>query len=189
MFFRSKTGLCLAIVLTAAVPFFALSSYAQDSNAPKRGRKYKAPPETSHIEVTVVKDTNGKPLLNAQVVFHSAKDGLDEGNLEVKTNEQGKAVIDVIPTGSNVAIQVIADGFTTYAKDYVVAEADRSIEVRMLKPGAQVSTYTDSGQAPQQPVGVQEPATKSTLPGSGQPLPTRPSTPPTPATVPPPHSL
>jgi hypothetical protein len=199
MLLRFKPGLCLAFVFAIAVPLFAVSSSAQDSttNQPKRGRKYKAPPDTSHIEVTVLKDSNGKPLLNAAVIFHSVKDGLDEGNLEVKTNEDGKAVIDVIPTGSNVAVQVIAEGYSSFAADYVVNEAARAIEIRLLKPGTQVSTYSDTGRAPQQPVGVQEPATKATLPGTGQPLPTRPNSttttptvppPATPAT-PPPHSL
>jgi hypothetical protein len=132
-------GLVAASVLTAS---------AQDS----RGRKYKAPPETSHIEVTVLKDTNKKPILNAAVVFHATKDGKDEGNLEVKTNEEGKAFIDVIATGSTVDVQVIADGFATFA------DTDRAIEIHMLKPRAQVSTYVDTrGQAAQRPLGLQEP--------------------------------
>ncbi len=47
---------------------------------------------------------------------------MDEGNLEVKTHPDGKVAIDVIPTGSSVRIQVIADGFATFADDYVVNE-------------------------------------------------------------------
>src|SRR6185437_7054046 len=96
---------------------------AQDDDNPKpeqHGRKYKAPPETSHIEVTVLKGFNKKPIDGAHVVFHPVKDGVDEGNLEVKTHQDGKVSIDVIPTGSNVRIQVLADGFATFAEDYVV---------------------------------------------------------------------
>ena len=183
MQFRFKFRSVLALLLVGG----GVLLHAQDSQPKQRGRKYKAPADTSHIEVTVLKDTNSKPLLNAAVIFHPVKDGVDEGNLEVKTNEQGKAVIDVIPTGSNVAIQVIADGFSTYAGDYLVNETDRSIEIRLLKPRAQVSTYTDnSGKPSQMPAGVQEPATKSTLPGTGQPLPPRPSPTPPPPPVPPP---
>jgi len=42
----------------------------QDDPASKRGRKYKVPPPTSRIEVTILKDVNGKPIENAAVVFH-----------------------------------------------------------------------------------------------------------------------
>ena len=37
----------------------------------------------------MLRNYNGKPVANAAVVFHSIKDGKDEGNMEVKTNEQG----------------------------------------------------------------------------------------------------
>ena len=55
------------------------SVLAQDTPA-KRGRKYKPPPPTSHIEVTVLKKSNGKPIINAAVVFNPTMDGKDEGN-------------------------------------------------------------------------------------------------------------
>jgi hypothetical protein len=128
------------------------------SSQDPRGRKYKAPPETSHIEVLVLKDNNQKPIPNAAVVFHAVKDGKDEGNLEVKTNEDGKAIIDVIATGSNVDVQVIADGFATFANTYLVAEPSRNIEIRMIRPRAQISTYVDNrGKEAQRPAGIQEP--------------------------------
>ena len=143
-----SVGFVCGLALTAA--------HAQDS----RGRKYKAPPETSHIEVLVLKDVNQKPIPNAAVVFHSIKDGKDEGNLEIKTDSEGKAIIDVIPTGSTVDVQVIADGYATFANTYDVKESNRAIEIRMIRPRAQVSTYVDTrGQAASRPNGVQE-ATK-----------------------------
>jgi hypothetical protein len=151
-----RSGVAFGLVAASA-----LAASAQDS----RGRKYKAPPETSHIEVVVLKDTNKKPILNAAVVFHATKDGKDEGNLEVKTNEEGKASIDVIATGSTVDVQVIADGFATFADTYQIPEANRSIEIHMIKPRAQVSTYIDTrGQAAQRPLGLQEPNKPSTPP-------------------------
>lgn len=163
------TGLVFTTILAAAAPLAS----AQDDTAPRRGRKYKAPPETSHIEVLVLRDSNSKPLLNASVIFRAVKDGRDEGNLEVKTNEDGKAVIDVIATGSKVGVQVIADGYATYAGDYLVAEPSRTIEIRMLRPRAQISTYVDShGQPSQRPDGVQEPVTPSTAPTVQAPRPT-----------------
>ncbi len=137
----------------------AVAAHAQD-DAPvsNRGRKYKAPPPTSHIEVLVLRNYNSKPVANAAVVFNSIKDGKDEGNLEVKTNEEGMAIIDVIPTGSKVGVQVIADGFATFADDYQVNETDRTITVKLLRPRAQVSEYVDNtGKPAQRQPGVQEP--------------------------------
>ena len=163
------SSLALTLSFAAAAPI----ARAQDDTAHSRGRKYKAPPDTSHIEVQVVRDNNGKPLLNASVIFRAVKDGKDEGNLEVKTNDEGKAIIDVIATGSNVGVQVIADGYATYAGDYLVAEPSRTIQVRMLRPRAQISTYVDThGQASQRPDGVQEPARPGTQPVIQTPQPT-----------------
>jgi hypothetical protein len=136
------------------VPAFSLHAFGQEV----RGRKYKAPPETAHIVVQVVKASNGKPILNAAVVFHPIKDGKDEGNLEVKSDPDGKATIDVIPIGSVVTVQVIADGFATFAQDYTITDAEKQISVKMLRPRAQVSTYVDNNGKPAQvQPGVQEP--------------------------------
>jgi hypothetical protein len=162
-----QLSLCLAL----SSGLFAIS-HAQDDSS-HRGRKYKAPPATSHIEVLVTRNYNGKPIANAAVVFHSTLDGRDEGNLEVKTNEDGKAVIDVIPTGSSVDVQVIADGFSTFADTYQVNEAERAIQVKMLKPRAQVSTYVDnSGKAATVQPGIQEPAHPHSPPVVQPPQPT-----------------
>ena len=136
----------------------------------RHGRKYKAPPETAHIEVLVTKKTNGKPIMNAAVVFHSKKDGRDEGNMEVKTDPEGKASIDVIPTGSDLTVQVIANGFATFAGEYVVDGPTKQIAVAMLRPQAQVSAYEDnSGKASDRKAGVQEPVKPSAKAPSGKP--------------------
>jgi hypothetical protein len=142
---------------------------AQDSTH-GRGRKYKPPPETSHIEVIVTKGYNHKPIENAAVIFHELRaDGRDEGNLEVKTDPDGKAVIDVIPTGSNVRVQVLANGFATFAEDYVVTEASRQIPVTMLRPREQVSTYVDNdGKASSRKAGVQEPIRPNAIDSSSK---------------------
>ena len=149
----------------------AASTHAQDTGY--RGRKYKAPPAVSHIEVEVLKGYNGKPVSNAAVIFHEVRDGRDEGNLEVKTNEEGKAVIDVIAIGSAVDVQVIADGFSTFAQQYQIGEAKRDIQVRMVRPQAQISTYADHhGEASTRPAGVQEPNHPSSDPVLQTPRPT-----------------
>src|ERR1700679_1535645 len=133
MSFRTRSGLALALCLSCSLLVPACAR-AQDAAAPapeKHGRKYKAPPVTSHIEVTVIKGFNKKPIMNAAVIFHPIKDGVDSGTLEIKSDPDGKAIIDVIPTGSQVRIQVLADGFATYAEDYTINEASRQILVTM----------------------------------------------------------
>jgi len=171
---RRRTVLvCLFSSLALLASLLPVRARAQDDGGAvkpeKHGRKYKAPPETSEVEVTVVRDDNKKPIVNAAVVFHPVKDGQDEGNLEMKTDPDGKATIDVIPTGSAVRIQVIATGFATFAEDYQVDEASRKIAIAMIKPRAQVSTYIDeSGKPAAIKPGVQEPppVKRSTASGS-----------------------
>ena len=149
-----RTSYLVLLFSFAAASF--LPALAQDSA--KRGRKYKAPPATSHIQVTVLKKFNGKPISNAAVIFNSSMNGKDEGNLEVKTDPEGKAIIDVIPTGSTVRVQVIATGFATYAEEYLVAEPSREITISMIHPQEQLSSYQDNeGKAATRKPGVQEP--------------------------------
>jgi hypothetical protein len=57
-----------------------------------------------------------------------------------------------------VRIQVIADGFATYAEDYVIKEDSRAITIEMQRPRAQISTYVDnSGKPSQMSPGIQVP--------------------------------
>jgi 5-hydroxyisourate hydrolase-like protein (transthyretin family) len=116
-----------------------LAASAQD--APRRGRKYKAPPATARIEVTVLRDANGKPIENAAVVFHPMEGGKDKGAMELKTNEDGKTIIDVLPIGDTVRLQIIAKGFQTYGEDYKIDKAEMAVEIKMKRPGEQYSIY------------------------------------------------
>lgn len=167
-----RTALSLSLLCLTFLS--CLSGVVEGQDAPvKRGRKYKSPPATSHVEVTVVKKFNGKPIMNAAVIFDSTLNGKEEGNLEVKTDPDGKATIDVIPTGSTVRVQVIAHGFATYAEEYVVSEPTKEISVAMIRPQEQVSSYVDNeGKATTRKPGVQEPI-RPTNPSS-KPAPTSP---------------
>ncbi|MDR3772872.1 MAG: hypothetical protein P4L26_05965 [Terracidiphilus sp.] len=120
----------------------SLTAHGQDETS-KRGRKYKSPPPTARIEVTILKDVNGKPIENAAVIFHPMEGEKDKGNMELKTNEDGKTVIDVLPLGDTVRLQVIARGFQTFGDDYKVDKAEMGIEIRMKRPGEQYSIYKD----------------------------------------------
>jgi hypothetical protein len=136
--FRTRITLS-ALALLAVSSLFA---HAQDDS---RGRKYKAPPPTAKVSVAVVKDSNGKPIENAAVVFHlTGEEG--KGNMEMKTNEEGKAIIEVIPIGDSVRLQVVAPGFQTYGEDYKIDTDSKDITVRLRRPGQQYSTY--AGAAP-----------------------------------------
>jgi hypothetical protein len=176
----SQLALVVCIALVSCWPAFG-----QDDTTARRGRKYKAPPVTSHIEVQVVKKFNGKPITNAAVVFNSFMDGKEEGNLEVKTDPEGKAVIDVIPTGSTVRVQVIATGFATYAQEYVVSEPTRQISIAMLRPQEQISSYENNeGKTAARKPGVQEPIRPTQPAPAAPPATSTPQNPPAPDATP-----
>jgi hypothetical protein len=142
MFQRSHLWM-IAIVAGIGFSACSLALFAQDDS--HRGRKYKAPPPAAHIEVTVLKDFNGKPITNAHVIFHPTEGDRDKGSLELKTNEDGKTVIDVIPIGDTVTLQVIADGYQTYGQSYKIDKPDMTMEVRMKRPGGQYTIYKNTG--------------------------------------------
>ena len=137
-----KTMFRMPVRILAVLALAAVCLHAQDSDSGKRGRKYKSPPATSKIEVTVLRSTTGKPIENASVIFHELdENGKDAGNMELKTNEDGKTVIDVIETGKTMRLQIIAKGFQTYGNDYKIDKSQMAFEIRMKRPGEQYSTY------------------------------------------------
>ncbi len=139
-----RSALRLSILLTTAGLVFASTGlHAQDNS--RWTRKIKSPPPSARIEVTVLKDSNGKPVEHAAVIFHPVQGDRDKGSLELKTNEDGKAVIDVIPVGDTVRLQIIASGFQTYGQDFKVDKEEISMEVHLKRPGAQYSIYKNSG--------------------------------------------
>jgi hypothetical protein len=142
-----RSGLPLAAAVLLLLP----SAQAQQQG---RGRKYKPPPPTCAVTVTVLRSDNSKPVESAAVVFHPLKDGKDDGNMELKTNEEGKVSLNVIPVGTTLRLQVIAKGFQTYGQDYELPGDSRTIMVKLNRPQHQYSIYEnhpDAGQTkPQQ---------------------------------------
>jgi hypothetical protein len=145
MFHRSLFRLSVFVAGFGLVVSSLALGAQQDSS--RRGRKYKAPPATSRIEVTVVRDINGKPIENAAIVFHAMQGEKDHGVMELKTNGEGKTLIEVMPIGDTVRMQVIARGFQTFGDDYVIDKAQMAIEIRMKRPGEQYSIYKKHGEA------------------------------------------
>jgi len=127
-------------VVVALLAMAGVSLSAQDKA--RRGRKYKPPPPTAKIEVTVVRASDSKPIENAAVIFHVDMDG-DKGNMELKTSEDGKSVIDVLPIGSTMRLQIIAKGFQTYGQDYKIDKPEMAFDVKMRRPTEQYSIYKD----------------------------------------------
>jgi hypothetical protein len=145
MFMRHRSHLRFcALVASLGLACGSIALHAQDDNN-YRGRKYKVPPPSARIEVTVLRDSSGKPIQDAHVIFHPVEGDKDKGSMELKTNEDGKAVIDVIPIGDTVRLQIIANGFQTYGGDYKVDKPEMSMEIRMKRPGAQYSVYKNTG--------------------------------------------
>ena len=127
-------------IIVALLVMAAVSLSAQEKT--RRGRKYKPPPTTSKVEITVVRASDSKPIGNAAVIFHVDMDG-DNGNMELKTNEDGKSVIDVLPIGSTMRLQIIAKGFQTYGQDYKIDKPEMAFDVKMRRPTEQYSIYKD----------------------------------------------
>lgn len=101
----------------------------------------KAEHKTALVKVTVVRETNGKPVKNAEIVLHPVIDGKQkEEGLELKTHDDGKAESSGIPYGK-MRIQVIAQGFRTYGQDYDIAQPNLEITIKLQKPTDQFSIY------------------------------------------------
>jgi hypothetical protein len=127
-------SIAVMLVMAAAL-LVAPSSHAD------RHRKYKPPPPMSKVTVTVLRAADGKPLKNAAVVFHPALGETQEGNMELKTNEEGVATLSIVPTGSEVLVQVIMNGYRTFGHKYDVPGPEKSITIKLLPPDQQYSVY------------------------------------------------
>ena len=142
MFRRASLRVCVVFVSFGLIAgCFNLRAQDDDSH---HGRKYKAPPLSATIAVTVVRDYNGKPIADAHVIFHPIQGDRDTGALELKTNEDGKATIDVIPIGDTVTLQVIANGFQTYGQVFKIDKSNMTMDVRLKRPVSQYSVYKNS---------------------------------------------
>jgi hypothetical protein len=149
-------------VVAGVLLLAGLSLSAQDTN--RRGRKYKAPPPTSRIEITILRDADSKPIERASVIFHMVG---DTGNMELKTDEDGKTMIDVLPLGSKIRLQVIAKGYQTYGEDFDNDKPEITMGVRLKRPGEQYSIYKNHDQNADAGKGKADPAGKDSK--SGEP--------------------
>ncbi len=97
--------------------------------------------KTSLVKLTVVRESNGKPVKNAEIVLHPVVDGKEkQEGLELKTHEDGTAESSGIPYGK-MRIQVIAHGFRTYGQDYDIDQPTLELTIKLQKPADQFSIY------------------------------------------------
>ena len=96
----------------------------------------------SKLEVIVLRAYNGKPVRNAGVVLHPVgKDGKQgKGGMELKTDADGKASLDIVPYGK-LRIQVIAPGLQTYGDDIEINQPEQQITIKMNRPQEQYTIY------------------------------------------------
>lgn len=169
-----RTFFLLAVAL-AGLSLAVGSPAANAAKAQYRGRKYKAPPPTSRIDVTILRADDKKPIGNAAVVFRPIEGDRDKGNMELRTDEDGKTMIDVLPIGDTVRVQVIARGYETFGQDYKVEKPQMTIEIHMKRPGQQYSIYEKNNQAKDAP--AQKPKEKQGGSKDAQNAPPAPSQP------------
>jgi hypothetical protein len=105
---------------------------------------------TASVQFVVVRDTDGKPVRNAQVVLHPVqrKGKQESGEMDLKTDAEGKASIDGIPYGP-LRVQVLAPHFQTFGEDYEIDKTQMEITVKLKHPSDQYSTDGNDKKSPQ----------------------------------------
>jgi hypothetical protein len=131
---KSKVSMVTMVVILLALCMIG-SARAQDDEGPM-----------SALRFVVVRDSDGKPVRNAQVVLHPVKrkGKQAKGEIELKTDAEGRTNIDGIPYGP-LRVQVLAPHFQTFGEDYEINKAEMEIAVKLKRPGGQYSVYENHG--------------------------------------------
>jgi uncharacterized GH25 family protein len=130
---KSSRFAFIAVVILALIPL-TLSA----------GEKKKKAAEEHYasLSFTVVRESSGRPIKNAEVVVHWLKKDGSQSNegFELKTDTDGHANIDNIPYGK-FRLQVLVHGFQTYGDDVEINQDKQEFVIRMKPPADQVSIY------------------------------------------------
>src|ERR1700681_292921 len=131
---KRKFSFVVALVLGVGCGIASLG-VAQNDNGP-----------TSSLRFIVVRDTDGKPVRNAEIVLHpvKSKGKQADGEMELKTDADGRTSIDGIPYGP-LRVQVLAPHFQTFGEDYEINKSQMEITVKLKHPGGQYSVYENHG--------------------------------------------
>jgi hypothetical protein len=100
----------------------------------------------SSLRFVVVRDSDGKPVRNAQVVLHPVKGKGKQGSgeIELKTDADGKTNVDSIPYGP-LRVQVLMPRFQTFGEDYQIDKPEMEITIKLKHPSGQYSVYDNHG--------------------------------------------
>jgi len=132
--FLGKRDFSIAIAVVVLL-FMAGLAWAQDDEGP-----------TSAVRFVVLRDSDGKPVRNAEVVLHPVKrkGKQAKGEIELKTDAEGRTNVDGIPYGP-LRLQVLAPHFQTFGEDYEINKPEMEITVKLKHPGGQYSIYENHG--------------------------------------------
>jgi hypothetical protein len=127
---KRNVSIVMAGVVAAVTMLGLAGAWAQDEGP------------MSSVRFVVVRDTDGKPVRNAEVVLHpvSRKGKQAQGEMELKTDADGKASIDGIPYGP-LRVQVLAPHFQTFGDDFEINKPQMELTVKLKHPNGQYSTY------------------------------------------------
>jgi len=131
---KRNFSMVMAVAVLLGIGLAGLA-WAQDDEGP-----------TSSLRFVVVRDSDGKPVRNAEVVLHPVKRKGKQapGEMELKTDAEGKTNVDGIPYGP-LRVQVLAPHFQTFGEDYEINKAEMEITVKLRHPGGQYSVYENHG--------------------------------------------
>ena len=135
LYMKINVSMVMAVMIVLALGMIG-SARAQDDEGPM-----------SALRFVVVRDSDGKPVRNAEVVLHPVKrkGKQAQGEMELKTDAEGRTNIDGIPYGP-LRVQVLAPHFQTFGEDYEINKAEMEIMVKLKRPGGQYSIYENHGE-------------------------------------------
>ena len=131
---KRNVSMVMAVMIVLGLGIVG-SARAQDDEGPM-----------SSLRFVVVRDSDGKPVRNAEVVLHPVKrkGKQAKGEMELKTDAEGRTNVDGIPYGP-LRVQVLAPHFQTFGEDYEINKAEMEITVKLKRPGGQYSIYENHG--------------------------------------------
>ena len=131
---KKSFSMVMAVAIVLGFGMITLA-WAQDDEGP-----------VSALRFVVVRDSDGKPVRNAEVVLHPVKrkGKQAKGEMELKTDAEGRTNVDGIPYGP-LRVQVLAPHFQTFGEDYQIDKAEMEITVKLKRPGGQYSVYENHG--------------------------------------------
>jgi len=127
---KRNASMAMAVMILLGAGMIGLGR-AQDHEGPM-----------SALRFVVVRDSDGKPVRNAEVVLHPVKrkGKQAKGEMELKTDAEGRTNIEGIPYGP-LRVQVLAPHFQTFGEDFEINKAEMEITVKLKRPGGQYSIY------------------------------------------------